>query len=154
MTLVELMDAVKAEIDDSLKGNPGLADLEGGPIVVYSGFPYQRTSAKRIPSYIYCMVVNWSDSDNPDQYSTAEVEIGFSIEDPDIERGFMSLVNCMEHVRQRLLQKRILRERHSLQLPLKGNIPTQQPASDWIGTIRATYTLGQPADFGAEYVYE
>lgn len=154
MTLVTLMDAVKAEVEEAVANDPALQDLEGGPIAVYAGFPQTRTSAKRMPSFVYCMVTKWSDTDNPELYSSAQVELGFSIEDPDVERGFMTLVNFMEHIRQRLLQNRILAERYSLQLPLKGEIPTQQPVDSWQGRIQATYSIGQPEYFGAEYVYE
>ncbi|MSS82362.1 hypothetical protein FX155_07120 [Acidaminococcus fermentans] len=150
MTLVTLMDAVKEEVEAAVADDPALQDLKGGPITVYAGFPETRTSAKRMPSFVYCMVTKWSDTDNPELYSSAQVELGFSIEDPE----FMTLMNFMEHVRQRLLAKRILAERYSLQLPLKGEIPTQQPVDSWQGRIQVTYSIGQPEYFGAEYVYE
>lgn len=150
MTITEVMDNLKAELEKVVQEYH--TDQPSGvwPIKVYAGFPPERTSSTEMQSFIYCFVHKWADSDNVN-FSTVDVEIGFSIYDEDSEDGIRSLYNVMEHVRQHLLEHSILAGRNALKLPLNGMISKQQPYPNWLGTIDATYSIGQPEAFGGFY---
>lgn len=150
MTIVEVMDNLKAELEKVVQEYH--TDQPSGiwPIAVYAGFPPERISSEEGKSFIYCLVHNWEDSDNVN-YSTVDVEIGFSIYDEDSDDGIRSLYNVMEHVRQHLLSNTIIAGRNALKLPLKGTVSKQQPYPNWLGVITATYSIGQPEAFGGYY---
>lgn len=145
MVLWSLMEALRDEVQQAVKDY--WTDQPSGrhDISVYAGFPPVREQPDETESFIHCLVTKWTDSDSPDRYSTADVELGFSIyDDADVHQ----LANLMEHVRQHLLAHRIIAGRYSLQLPMTGEIATQQPYPQWQGRITATYTIGQPEFWG------
>lgn len=144
MGIVELMDNLKKALDRALLTydpvHPGLV------VNVYAGYPPIPTDAKARPSNLYALVTEFTD-DNAEDFSTAKVEIGFSIYDDDVNGGGRELFGLMEHVRRYLLgHPRIGGGRNALELPLKGSIPDSQPFPQWQGKLEATYTIYQPEE--------
>lgn len=150
MTIVEIMDQLKTLLETAVTEYRAQGKTELTSIKVYAGFPPVRDRASELPSYVYAAVVNWEDKE-ADDYSSATVEIGIAVRDEDPEEGCMSLYNLLEHIRQTLLRHRILGARTSLQLPLKGRVPNQQPVPIWLGIIRAQYLVGQPETEGIDF---
>lgn len=120
------------------------------PIKVYAGWPPVRMTSAEKESFIYALAISWEDKAD-DTFSTAKVEIGFSIYDDDRQQGCFSLYNLMEHVRQALLKKRTLNGRNRLELPLKSDVSDEQAFPQWQGAITATYTIGQPIEEETDY---
>lgn len=143
MTPMEVMngvaDLVRHTVWDSSTNQPSGTRL----VEVFAGYPPIPETAKERASRIYALVTDFSDAEEK-TYSTATVEIGFSIYDEDEGEGWRSLYNLMEHVRQALLRNRCLAGRMVLVLPLKGAISDNQPFPQWEGKITATYQVGQP----------
>ncbi len=150
MTSVELMNHLAAYLRETI--NEYSTEQKAGilPVAVYAGWPPVRTSAAEKESFVYALALSWDDTKDGD-FSTAKIEIGFSIYDDDREKGCFSLYNLMEHVRQALLKKRTLNGRNRLELPLKSEVSDNQPFPQWQGAITAIYTLGQPIEEEVEY---
>lgn len=145
MTTVELMnklaDFFKVIVKDYSTNQKG----EILPIEVYAGYPPIRTKASELSSFIYVLVTNFEDKEEPN-LSTAKVEIGFNVYNNDTNKGFISLYNLMEHVRQSILRQRTIAEKHRIILPIKGEILDEQPFPQWQGKITVEYTIGQPTE--------
>lgn len=105
------------------------------PVEVYAGYPPVPENAAEKSSFIYVLATDFTDEEGED-YSTAKVEIGFSIYDEDEGNGWRSLYNLMEHVRQIMLRRRCLAGRTVLVLPIKGAVPDSQPFPQWEGKSR------------------
>lgn len=145
MTIWRLMEALRDEIKEAVKEYETAQPSGTKDVAVYAGFPPERDTPEEQESFIYCLVNKWTDTGDSDQYSTAAVEIGFNV----YHEGEMdALANLLEHVRQHLLAHRIVANRYALMLPLKGEIPTQQPYPNWIARIEASYSVGQPSYWG------
>lgn len=149
MTLVTVMESLKALLEETVAEYRAQGKESLGPITVYAGYPPVRDRSVEMSSYVYAAVVDWTDKE-ADAYSACTVEIGLAIRDeaPD---GCMSLYNLLEHIRQALLRHRLVCDRTSLQLPLKGRLPEQQPMPIWLGIIRATYLVAQPEMEGINF---
>lgn len=149
MTLVTVMESIKALLEEAVAEYRAQGKERLEPIKVYAGYPPVRDRSMEMSSYVYAAVVDWTDKE-ADTYSACTVEIGLAIRDeaPD---GCMSLYNLMEHIRQTLLRHRIVCDNTSLQLPLKGRLPEQQPTPIWLGIIRATYLVAQPETEGINF---
>lgn len=145
MTTVELMNNLADFLQSVVKDYSTQQKKGCLPIEVYAGYPPIRTNASEISSFIYVLVTEFEDKEEPN-LSTAKVEIGFSIYDKDTETGFLSLYNLMEHVRQTLLKQRTVAEKHRIVLPVKGEIAEDQPFPQWQGKITIEYTIGQPSE--------
>lgn len=159
MTTVELMENLAGFLRKELreysmaKKSADVFDDES-KVEVYAGWPPILTTGTEKSSLVYCLVTEWTDASDGDM-STAKVEIGFSIQDNDKAKGQFTLFNLMEHVRQAMLKKRTVNEKHRLILPVQGVVRDEQPFPQWQGKIIASYTLGQPVeeefDYGNEY---
>lgn len=150
MTSVELMTNLAEYIREVVAEYSTTQKAGIVPIKVYRGWPPVRISSAEKESFIYALALDWTDNQDGD-YSTCNVEIGFSIYDDDREDGWQSLYNVMEHVRQALLEKRTLNGRSILILPLKSEVSDSQNFPQWQGMITATYTLGQPQEELIDY---
>lgn len=150
MTLVETMENLAKFLRGVVKEYSSNQPSGKRPVEVYAGFPPVAMSAEERSSFIYALVTDFTDeADTP--YGTAKVEIGFSVYDDDKKEGWRSLFNLMEHVRQALLQNRIIAGRTSIILPMKGAISDSQPFPQWEGKITISYTIGQPTEVGINY---
>ena len=153
MTIVTLMDDLAEFLrpvvaDYSTKQASGKREIQ-----VFAGYAPIRRSAEELPSFIYTLVTSAQDNDDG-SFSTATVEIGFSIYDNSEHEPWRSLFNLLEHIRQHLLQHRLVADQYRLVLPLKINIPDEQPYPQWQGSITATYTIGQPTEEVFDFEYE
>lgn len=152
MTPIEVMECIADYIREqvaeySTQQKKGLV-----PVIVYAGYPPIPDNATEKESFIYVLVTSWTDKVDGD-FSTAKVELGFSIYDDDKKDGAYSLYNLLEHVRQAMLRKRLIDGRTSLVLPIKGEVVDNQPWPQWQGRIEATYTMGQPTEEELDYGY-
>lgn len=149
MTIVEVMDHLAEFLRNVLKSYR--SDYPGeweSRIKVYSGYPYKRTKANAVESYVYVLVTKSTDTLDE---STAEVEIGFNIyNDEERDQGRI-LFNLMEHVRQELLKHPCIARRMMLNMPLKGEIFSEQPEPQFLGMFNAIYTIGRPIEVGLNY---
>ena len=149
MTQTELMENMAEFLSDLVKEyETQQSDGELVPVKVYPGYIPVKTNAKETESCIYALVLECED--NADQ-SEAKVEIGFSILDSDPAEGWRSLFNLMEHVRQALLKKRTIANKHRLELPIKTKVADEQPFPQWQGLMTMNYTLGKPVEEEIEY---
>ena len=140
MTQVELMENLAAFLKNVVREYESQqSDGSYTPITVYSGYLPVKTNAKESESCIYVLVLECEDGD---EQSAAKVEIGFSIIDGDTSEGWRSLFNLMEHVRQALLKKRTVANKHRLILPIKSKVADEQPFPQWQGLMTVSYTLG------------
>lgn len=158
MTTIELMDNLAEKIRLTVENywtaqtKKQTKETVMQRVEVYAGYPPIRTTGETTASFIYALVISCEDRLN-DPWATAQVEIGFNIHDEDVNDGWRSLYNLMEHVRQALLKDRCLKAKNSLDFPLRMEIVTDQPYPQWQGKITATYSLGQPMeeDFNVGY---
>lgn len=150
MTIVEAMECLRDLLEQDLTEYRSQGREELLPIHVYAGFPPQRKSPGELGSYIYCQAMSWEDN-LLDRLSRVTIMLGFVVRDEDTDDGDKALFNLMEHVRQCLLVHRIIDSRISLVLPLKGDVPIQQPYPHWVGTMQATYTIAQPEAGGIDF---
>lgn len=150
MTVTESMDNVAAFLRDIVKNYNGDAkeDWMRAPIEVYAGFPPVRESRDAMPSCVYCVVTDVADEAND---SAVEMQIGFSVYDKNPTGCGRSLYNLIEHVRQGLLKHRTVAGRNRLILPLKTEIPTEQPFPEWVGVITAKYAIAFIEEEGIDY---
>ncbi len=149
MTVTESMDNLAKFFREIVKNYTG--DTKPGiqkPIEVHAGFPPVRETRDAMPSCIYCIV---SDVTDESDGSSVEIQIGFSVYDANPGGCGRSLYNLIEHVRQALLKKRTIAGRNRLILPLKTEIPTEQPFPEWVGVISAKYTIAQIDEEGMDY---
>lgn len=153
MTTLELMDHLAEYLKECIQEYKAESKTGRIPVEVYAGYPPVMTGAAEMPSFVYALVTEWQDADAPN-YSSAKVEIGFSIQDQNPVEGWKSLFNLMEHVRQALCKKRTLAGRNRLVFPVKGEITDDQPFPQWQGKITAGYTLGQPVEEEINYEEE
>ena len=63
------------------------------------------------------------------------------------------MFNLMEHVRQALLKKRTVANKHRLILPIKSKVVEDQPFPQWQGLMTVSYTLGKPVEEEINYGY-
>lgn len=151
MTQIELMENLAAFLREQVKEYEALrADCTRAPLCVYSGYIPLKTNAKKSESCIYVLVLECEDTE---AQSTAKVEIGFSVFDNDGGAGWRSLFNLMEHVRQALLKKRTVANKHRLILPIKSKVTDDQPFPQWQGVMSVSYTLGKPVEEDINYGY-
>lgn len=149
MTIVESMENVAAYLKEVVAEYSAKQASGRKKIEVYAGFPPVRTSRDEIPSCVYC--VPTEANDGADGASNVKLMIGLSVYDADKDSGGRSLYNLAEHIRQALLKKRTLGGRNRLILPLKTEIPTEQPFPEWVGVITATYTIAFIEEEGIDY---
>lgn len=145
MTTMELMENLAAFLRGAVSEYTAQTKEGTAPVEVYAGYPPIRTKPGQSPSFIYALVTSFQDEEG-NKLSSAAVEIGFSIADDDPRDGWRSLTNIMEHVRQAMLKKRTIANKHRLELPIKGEIADNQPFPQWQGRITARYTIGQPVE--------
>ncbi len=145
MTTVELMENLAEFLRVVIAEYSTQQKAGTVPIEVYPGYMPIKTSADETASCVYALVTAAEDR-RDDDFSSATVEIGFSIYDDDTADGWRSLFNVMEHVRQAMLKQRTVAKRNRLALPLKLEIPEEQPFPQWQGRITATYSIGQPVE--------
>lgn len=151
MTQVELMENLAAFLKNVvLEYESQQSDGTYSPINVYPGYLPVKTNAKESESCIYVLVLECEDGD---ELSAAKVEIGFSIIDGDTSEGWRSLFNLMEHVRQALLKKRTIANKHRLILPIKSKVADEQPFPQWQGLMTVSYTLGKLVEEEINYGY-
>ena len=150
MTLMEVMEDLAELIRGVVKDYAAEQPSGLRPVEVYAGYPPVPETAGETASRIYALVTEFTDEAGED-YSTARVEIGFSLYDEDEGNGWRSLYNLMEHVRQAVLKHRCLAGRTVLVLPVKGEISGSQPFQQWEGRITASYQIGQPIEEGINY---
>lgn len=151
MTQVELMENLAAFLKNVVREYESQqSDGSYTPITVYSGYLPVKTNAKESESCIYVLVLECEDGD---EQSAAKAEIGFSIIDGDTSEGWRSLFNLMEHVRQALLKKRTVANKHRLILPIKSKVADEQPFPQWQGLMTVSYTLGKPVEEEINYGY-
>lgn len=151
MTQVELMENVAVFLDEIVKEyETKQSDGTYTRIRVYPGYLPIKTNAKESESCIYSLVLECEDKD---EQSEAKLEIGFSICDSDPTDGWRSLFNLMEHVRQALLKKRTIANKHRLILPIKSKVADEQPFPQWQGLMTVSYTLGKPVEEDINYGY-
>lgn len=149
MTIVESMENVAAYLKEVVAEYSAKQASGRKKIEVYAGFPPVRTSRDETPSCVYC--VPTEANDGADGASNVKLMIGLSVYDADKDSGGRSLYNLAEHIRQALLKKRTLGGRNRLILPLKTEIPTEQPFPEWVGVITATYTIAFIKEEGIDY---
>lgn len=149
MTIVESMENVAAYLKEVVTEYSAKQASGRKKIEVYAGFPPVRTSRDETPSCVYC--VPTEANDGADGASNVKLMIGLSVYDADKDSGGRSLYNLAEHIRQALLKKRTLGGRNRLILPLKTEIPTEQPFPEWVGVITATYTIAFIEEEGIDY---
>ncbi len=149
MTIVESMENVAAYLKEVVAEYSAKQASGRKKIEVYAGFPPVRTSRDETPSCVYCVPTEANDS--AAGASDVKLMIGLSIYDADKDSGGRSLYNLAEHIRQALLKKRTLGGRNRLILPLKTEIPTEQPFPEWVGVITATYTIAFIEEEGIDY---
>lgn len=151
MTQVELMENVAVFLDEIVKEyETKQSDGVLVPIKVYPGYLPVKTDARESESCLYALVTECEDNDDQ---SEAKLEIGFSICDSDPAEGWRSLFNLMEHVRQALLKKRTIANKHRLILPIKSKVADEQPFPQWQGLMTVSYTLGKPVEEDINYGY-
>lgn len=149
MTQIEVMENLADFLKNVVREYEAQqSDGSSSPIIVYPGYLPVKTNAKESESCIYVLVLECEDSE---EQSTAKVEIGFSIFDSDTAEGWRSLFNIMEHVRQALLKKRTVANKHRLVLPIKSKVAEDQPFPQWQGLITVGYTLGKPVEEEINY---
>lgn len=149
MTIVESMENVAAYLKEVVAEYSAKQASGRKKIEVYAGFPPVRTSRDETPPCVYC--VPTEANDGADGASNVKLMIGLSVYDADKDSGGRSLYNLAEHIRQALLKKRTLGGRNRLILPLKTEIPTEQPFPEWVGVITATYTIAFIEEEGIDY---
>ena len=150
MTLMEVMEHMAALLREAVRDYAAEQPSGLRPVEVYAGYPPVPENAAEKSSFIYVLATDFTDEEGED-YSTAKVEIGFSVYDEDEGNGWRSLYNLMEHVRQAMLRRRCLAGRTVLVLPVKGAVPDSQPFPQWEGKITASYQIGQPVEEGINY---
>lgn len=149
MTIIESMENVAAYIKEAVAEYSAEQASGRKKIEVYAGFPPVRTSRDETPPCVYCVPTEVNDS--AEGASDVKIMIGISVYDADKDTGGRALYNLAEHIRQALLKKRILGGRNRLILPLKTEIPTEQPFPEWVGVITATYTIAFIEEEGIDY---
>ncbi len=149
MTIIESMENVAAYLREAVREYSAKQKSGRKKIEVYAGFPPVRTSRDETPSCVYCVATETNDG--ADGASDVKIMIGISVYDEDKASGGHSLYNLLEHIRQALLKKRTLGGRNRLLLPLKTEIPTEQPFPEWVGVITARYTIAFVEEEGIDY---
>ena len=158
MLPVNLMDALaeimKKALKDYSAGKPPeempVLYMGRDPLKVYPGQIPVPEDADEGASFVYALVKKIEDKGG-NELSAATVSIGFSIYDEDPVDGWRNLYNIAEHTRQELLKHRILSKRFMLELPMETDFEEEQPYPNWIGTITAKYSIGQPVEEGIIY---
>lgn len=151
MTPIGLMDKLADFLREVLKDYTTEQTSGKLPVNVYPGWPPVRDNSKEKNSHVYVLVLETEDKDDPNELSTAKVEIGFSIYDADKTDGWRSIFNIMEHVRQALLKHRFIGMKHRLVYPIKGTLADEPPYPQWLGKLEVYYTIGQPVEEGINY---
>ncbi len=110
------------------------------PPQVISGY-LPAKKATDIPDFPF-ILVRLSDGEDADS-STVTVYVVIGTYSEDAQNGWRDPANIVERVRQSLLKKRTLANRFRLEMPLKYELPDEQPVPHWFGIITTKWTIPQ-----------
>lgn len=161
MTPTGLVTALKAEIEDAVKGYKMQAENQGDKRVsVYAQYirgeiiDGAAEGDDEIGDTYYPLIIvtyQGGKDDTPtresprEEASVANIGLTFSTYGED-EAAWMDLLNIMEHVRQRVLTKRTVADEYRLVLPIEWHTIETQPYPFWFGYGTLQYTIAQPQE--------
>lgn len=123
--------------------------VKNNPLTVVPGFLKRRENAdEQFFPHIVPRLIRGTDTDDG---STATVRIYFGTYCEDVADGWRELFNLMEHSRQALLKQRTIADKFRLLLPIKYEMPEEQPYPEWVGYMDVIYTIYQPQE---EIIYD
>ena len=153
MIPVNLILALREEIEEAVKDYrlkvEALEDAEKRkPVAVYA--QHRPDEDFENDTYYPLIIVSLQKIDDAAEgddagVSTATVGLTFGVYGEDRE-AWRDLLNIMEHVRQRIMEQRIINERHRLVLPAKWETIEAQPYPFWFGYGTLKYSIGRPAE--------
>lgn len=59
-------------------------------------------------------------------------------------QGYKDLLNIIERVRQALLKARFIDQKYKIEMPLKWQIPFEQPYPQWVGWMETYWIIQKP----------
>lgn len=151
MTPAFFVAALKEEIESAVKDYKMEAENQPEkPVSVYAQhIPDEAFENDTYYPFVLCTVQKIKDTANEDkaEWEASTVTAGLMVAVYGENReAWRDLLNLMEHIRQHLLTKRTVGERHRLILPISWEVPEVQPYPFWHGYGTLEYTIGQPQE--------
>ncbi|MBQ4358965.1 MAG: hypothetical protein II767_01780 [Proteobacteria bacterium] len=150
MIPVNLLFALKAEVEDAVKDYKMAAENQDDKKVTVYAQHIPDDDFEDDTFYPLVLVSVQSGEDNQNaaniaELSTVTVGLTFGVFGEDRD-AWMDLLNLMECVRQHLLKRRTINNKHRLVLPTKWETIEVQPYPFWFGYGTLKYTVAQPQE--------
>lgn len=145
MIPARMIRALKQEIEEAVKDYRLLAEgQEEKKVTVYAQhIPDERFVDDTYYPLVIASVQKVEDKETGDSVATVGLTIGVYGADED---AWMDLLSIMERIRQRLLEKRLIDKRYSLELPSEWETIESQPYPFWFGYGTLKYRIAHPLD--------
>lgn len=147
MTPIELINAIKTEIETAVKDYSLAAEGQGNkPITVYAQhIPDECFESDTYYPLVVAAINKIEDADDSSYPALSKITVGltFGVYGED-EKAWVDLLNVMERTRQRLMDKRLLVNRYQLQFPVKWETIEAQPYPFWFGYGTLEYSTPRP----------
>ncbi len=113
------------------------------------GRPPEDEVEKAVPF----VIVRFVTGEDTDQAGTATVRL-IAVTYSKHGQGWRDPLNVLERIRQAIITHRLLANQFDLQLPIKWDMPEEQPWPYWIAWMTTTWAIGRPTLTEMEgYIY-
>lgn len=117
---------------------------EHKPMHVYAGFLPRALSDREKAAQAPCVVVRPVKVVDADEASSVDIQILVATYNKALTDGHLEMYHALELCRQWLCQSPVIGRMFMLQKPLETGIPEEQGFPEWIGYMKAIYTIGAP----------
>ncbi|HOV79367.1 MAG TPA: hypothetical protein PK728_04615 [Bacillota bacterium] len=151
-TPVLLVDGLRDFIEPLVKSyvletnRPNLAK----PPQVVTGYLPPKNPNFDAPDFPF-VIVRFVEGTDSDDGSTAVVKIIAGTYSEDAREGWRDAANILQRVKTELLKRRVIAKKYRVELPMKIEMPEEQPFPEWIGVMTTTWAVAQPLE---EVIYE
>ncbi len=146
MTIIKLLKAVETHIRDTLKHYSYSCDSQvEHPIYVKCGFLKERElldDSHGFDKYVLIRAVKVSYTLDE---GTAVLRIIFAAKDTDVEEGYISVINMMEHVKASILSRHFIGDKaFTYDRGIKWELDEEDTYPHYFGVMEISFYIGNP----------
>lgn len=153
MVAIELLNELKKFIEDVVKNYvlETKCEIKKEPQVVIGYLPPKGETD--IPDYPYVIIRALSGADEEDS-SIVKINLIVGTFSESYE-GWMDVLNIVQRIRQRLLEKMVISNKFKIGFPLEWDLFEEQPLPEWNALIKTNWIINRPyqvIDERGEYI--
>lgn len=146
MTIIKLLKAVETHIRDTLKYYSYSDDNKvEHPIYVKCGFLKERElldDSHRLDKYVLIRAIKGSYTIDE---GIATLRIIFAARDSDVEEGYISVINMMEHVKASILSRHFIGDKaFTYDRGIKWELDEEEAYPHYFGVMEISFYIGNP----------